>query len=377
MLLPCHASTLQSYTFLNLSVEEIYLSQRDGVKSILIGSLLCVLRQAIYVLDGVPAGLVNIIGGCTRDIVVATSKVPAFDDDAQNPIYGYRTLGILEFIPVNFEIPSFVFDPKRELLAVHSVEDTKTERFNRRWRPCGVEISSHFIIIFTNTAPSPTLTSRHSSPLGHSPLGHSPHGYSPRSGFGTPIIGSRHSSVGFDDQQHRTPSPLVINSTGVDFGLFGFGDGPSQPVQDPSTSSNGIGHADSGSGITHPPSVSQYHRNVIIIDKVCSEHHIPRDTVENAVFRRSGDAKHLLDMVLNHKSMSQVLVALRLQERYGEPFAASASVVLDGRTCTAAEILKEFKWSSDSYNHKSVWYGWAANVAWSYKWLEPVPTESA
>ncbi len=75
--------------------------------------------------------------------------------------------------------------------------------------------------------------------------------------------------------------------------------------------------------------------------------------------------------------MSQVLVALRLQERYGESFAASASVVLDGRTCTAAEILKEFKWSPDSYIHKSIWYGWAANVARSYKWLEPVPMESA
>ena len=93
----------------------------------MIGSLLGVLRQAIFAPDGVPAGLVNIIGGSTRDIVVATSKVPAFDDDVQSPLYGYRMLGALDFIPVNFETPSFVFHPKQEVLAVHSIEDMKTE----------------------------------------------------------------------------------------------------------------------------------------------------------------------------------------------------------------------------------------------------------
>ena len=370
VLMPSSTSALKSHTFLNLQVEEIYVSQRDDVKSILIGSLLCVLRQAISRTDGVPAILASIIGGCLRDIVVATSKVPAFDDDAQNPLYGYRTLGTLELIPVNFETPSFMFDPERELLAVHSVEDPKTERYFRFWRPCGIEVSTHFIIIFTNVGHPPLSTSRHSSPRSYS---------SPRGPFGNTITASRHSSVSFDDQ-HRTPSPLAINSTEANFSLFGFDDAASQPVLDSSASSNGILPAhfsnDTGSGISRPPSVSQYHPNTTIIDKIHNEHHIARDILEKAVFRR-WDAKLFLDMVLNHRYMSQVLIALQLQECYGESCVASASVALDGRTWTAVEILKEFKWSFDSYNHKSTWYGWAENVARSFRWLEPVPTESA
>ena len=232
--------------------------------------------------DGVPAGIVNIIGGTTQNIVVATSKVPAFDDDVQSSLYGYWMLGALDFILVNFETPSFVFHPKWEVLAVHSVEDTKTEQFNRLCCPCRLEISSHFINIFTNITP-PTLPSCHGSPIGcsthgYSPHGHSPHGHSPHSAFETPIIGSCHSSVSFNDQQHPTPSPLVINNTGVDFG-FGFGDVPSQPVQDPSTWNNSVGEVhfldNSGSDITQQPSISQHHRNVTMINKVCNEHHIP------------------------------------------------------------------------------------------------------
>jgi hypothetical protein len=58
---------------------------------------------------------------------------------------------------------------------------------------------------------------------------------------------------------------------------------------------------------------------------------------------------------------------------------ASASVALDGSIWTAVEIVKAFKWSCDhdSYNHKCTLYGWAENAARSFRWIEPVPTESA
>jgi hypothetical protein len=252
VLLPCSTSALASHTFVNLQIDKIYLSERDDVKLILIGSLLCVLCQAILQIDGVPAILASIIGGHLRDIVVATSKVPAFGDDMQNPLYRYRTLGILELIPVNFEIPSLMFDSKRELLAVHSIEDPETECYFRFWRPYGIKVSTHFIVLFTNIGHPLLNTSHHSSH--HS----SPHSYSsPHVPFGNVIL--HHSSVGFNDHC-GTPSPLAMNSTGVNFKLIGFDDMASQPVSDSPASSNNIVPAyffnDTGSGISQPLSVS-------------------------------------------------------------------------------------------------------------------------
>ena len=72
-------------------------------------TLLALLRQSLFVGDGVPVNLANILSGASRDhdeqIMVATSQVPSFDRDFQNPTYVYRSLGVLQRVRINFDPP--------------------------------------------------------------------------------------------------------------------------------------------------------------------------------------------------------------------------------------------------------------------------------
>ena len=78
-------------------------------KTILIGTLLGLLRQPLFVGDGVPINLANILSGASSDcddrITVATSQVPAFSQDFQNPTYAYRSLGVMRRLNIAFEAP--------------------------------------------------------------------------------------------------------------------------------------------------------------------------------------------------------------------------------------------------------------------------------
>ena len=83
---------------------------REGTnRSILVGTLLALLHQSLFVGDGVPVNLANILSGASRDhdeqITVATSQVPSFNRDIQNPTYVYRSLGVLQRVRINFEPP--------------------------------------------------------------------------------------------------------------------------------------------------------------------------------------------------------------------------------------------------------------------------------
>jgi len=154
VLMPYYASTLQSHMFLNLSVGNIFLAQREGVTSIMLGTLLALTPQASLNGDGVPFGLASILTGSGSDIVVATSRVLAFDDSIQNPMNGYRSLGLLNRVTVDHTLP--FFDYQQELFAVHSVEDPKVARFNKMWHTCGLDLANHFIVIFTNISHRPS-----------------------------------------------------------------------------------------------------------------------------------------------------------------------------------------------------------------------------
>ena len=104
---------VESHTFLALTTDSAFVAHRvhkEGTnKSILVGTLLALLRQSLFVGDGVPVNLANILSGASRDhdeqITVATSQVPSFDRDFQNPTYVYRSLGVLRRVRINFDSP--------------------------------------------------------------------------------------------------------------------------------------------------------------------------------------------------------------------------------------------------------------------------------
>ena len=78
---------VESHTFLALTMGSVFVAHRvhkEGTnKSILVGTLLALLRQLLFVGDGVPVNLANILSGVSRDhdkqIMVATSQVPSFN----------------------------------------------------------------------------------------------------------------------------------------------------------------------------------------------------------------------------------------------------------------------------------------------------------
>jgi len=70
--------------------------------------------------------------------------------------------------------------------------------------------------------------------------------------------------------------------------------------------------------------------------------------------------------------MAEVLVALGIQDRLDS--ATLKAVTIDGVELTPTSVLKEFRWSLESYKHKCQWFGWADNMAQAFEWASPVPT---
>ena len=84
---------VEFHTFLTLTMDSSFIAHRvhrEGAnRSIFVGTLLALLCQSLFVGDGVPVNLANILSGVSRDhdehIMVATSQVPLFNWDFQNP----------------------------------------------------------------------------------------------------------------------------------------------------------------------------------------------------------------------------------------------------------------------------------------------------
>ena len=80
----------------------------------LVGTLLALLHQSLFIGKRVLLTLANILSGANRDpeelIMVATSQIPAFTQDFMSPHYSYRTFGPLGRLAINFNVPPPMFD---------------------------------------------------------------------------------------------------------------------------------------------------------------------------------------------------------------------------------------------------------------------------
>ena len=78
---------VESHTFLTLTMDSSLIAHRvhrEGTnRSILVGTLLALLHQLLFVGDGILVNLANILSRVSRDhneqITVATSQVPSFN----------------------------------------------------------------------------------------------------------------------------------------------------------------------------------------------------------------------------------------------------------------------------------------------------------
>ena len=107
--------------------------------------------------DGVPVNLANILSGISSNhddkIMVATSQVPEFSQDFQNPTYAYHSLRVMQRLTITFEAPQPVFDLVCELCSIDQADDSEMAQFRRRWCIIGLDLVKHFIVIFNDTSP--------------------------------------------------------------------------------------------------------------------------------------------------------------------------------------------------------------------------------
>ncbi|KIM71614.1 hypothetical protein PILCRDRAFT_93785 [Piloderma croceum F 1598] len=349
---------LQSHTFLNVDINDIFLRKRSNIYSILVGTLLAVLHEHLPTQQGVPADLINIFNGMSASemITVSTTRIPSFGDDLQNPVNGYRTMGMLSSIRIEKSIPSAAVSPYRELFAAASNRrNPTTEDFVQTWEPFGVTTATHFIIIFGT--PVTSLFSNHATSL---LLSSAP--------------GSRRSSV--------APSPLIGPS--ISGSLRGFGDVSTNPSRTGSPGFSLTGRQSSNSAATtRDPSPSSHLPGMTeaqltqgtSVEDVCAWHGIVESALGAAKYNSA--EKSFLGMVLNHRKMLEVLVRLGLQDRYSTVFVPARTVAYAGGLhLSAQEVVKAYGWSVDSYKHKTLWFGWAEEVSSSrWIWKAPVPNQ--
>jgi hypothetical protein len=349
---------VQSHTFLNLPITDELLGKRGGVRSVLIGSLLSVLRQRMLVESEVSDGLARILSGVESDretVTVATTRVPIFGTDMQDPLNGYRPLARLTSINVQMEIPSHsAIQYDRELLAARFGDDSDSKTFQRTWGPYGVTVENHFIIIFIPLShdDSAQVSSRNDIPSGScysypvtSPL------------FTTPVsVAWLRGVANASDEIARTNSPASA---------MGFNH--QQSLNDP------------GSGVTQfSEATSSQNAHDFLpgtsIETVCTHHGITNDIMHSAKFLTT--EKSLVRMVRNYKWMLHILKCIGLQERNAAFAPLRTAAFAGGLILSAGEVVKHFGWAVDSFKHKNVWYGWAEEAVESREWAGTPPSKS-
>lgn len=146
---------LFSHMFFPLTIDPCYLADRDGVWSIIAGTLIELRRQSLFPGDGVPPPLANLIYNPENypTITVATLAVPEFENYAV-PRYGLKAFGLLSQISPCLEKPSAVFHFRREICAVHTDRDPVTQQFQKNWSSgWSLDLTRFFIILFVEHPP--------------------------------------------------------------------------------------------------------------------------------------------------------------------------------------------------------------------------------
>jgi hypothetical protein len=371
--LPLPGSSLQSRTYSDLMVSGALISNRSGANSIMIGTLFALLRQAIAVDGQAPDNISEVLIGASptsHDVHVATTRVPAFGTDLQEPVHMYRRLGPLTSVDMRMNAPPPPPAPivrNQEVVSVYA-EHTITQAFLGSGGPMGIQGDAHFIIIFfrplmaypgillhhhrsqisvnappsipSSMASSPAPRSRESPPVYHAPLSNENVQVLNRMDGSGDISPWSHSIV----SRAQSPAPgtnAACTSHPLNVGLR-------LPLSPPTSAGN-------------------------LHSLIGYEFEVAGDTLTSA--RYNGGERELLGMVVNHRSMLTILGKLDLLER-GRFADAKTVAFQSGLVSSAADVVKEFGWTPDSFRHKCSWYAWAGDVARSCQWKDAVPGQS-
>ncbi len=147
----------------------------SDVNSVMVESLLFALRECLARLN-VQDIFDDIFQGKVPGVYVATSRVPSFGNNYENPVFGYRCIGLLsKFSPALVPAPPQI-DRNAEIVSMDSSNSTSEyQAFSHVWAPFIPSPQLHFILIFFTPQKSfsaskthITDSSRESSPLSDS-----------------------------------------------------------------------------------------------------------------------------------------------------------------------------------------------------------------
>jgi hypothetical protein len=345
----------------------MYLTQRSGVFSILVGSLINILHSRVIAgHDTFPDDLVAIITGhalgYAQNVEVATTRVPDFSNGMQDPLHGYRSLGKLSDIQNLLVPPPVHIDRQRELLALQS-NHPQTTSYAEIWNPFGLNTATHFILIFhlPRAQSSSLSSSRYGSP---SPFLQSARGSwsssstdtsSSASPAGFHALSPATSTTVLSSAANRMPSPLRSCDAFTNVDLP-----PTEPGVINALPDSDLGEKESAADVLTPEAA---------VDNVCRQFNITSDTIAAAKYDQER-AKTLLAMIVNHRAMASILVTLQFHDPESRtPYAKGKTVTFnDGLQLSTEDVLWAFGWSWESYNHKTKWYSWAEDAAQSSEW---------
>ncbi len=169
----------------------------ESVNSVMINSLLCGARERILG-SNVSDKFSEIFQGRISNVHVATTRVPTFSNNYQNPAFGYRSFGVLSQVPLAIiPVPPQV-DKNAEILSMDfSGTFAEGDGFKHIWGPLLSAPHLNFILIFfiplSGISPSNSLltsSSRGSSPLSEANNSPPNRGTSPLTRSGTPFGGN-------------------------------------------------------------------------------------------------------------------------------------------------------------------------------------------
>jgi hypothetical protein len=411
------SAIVMSQTFHDLCVPSILVGNRSSAKSIMIGTLFILLQEALacgrlfahQTLARIIKQDPEVIGAFS----IATTRVPDFGDQISTPSHGFRTLCSLGGVTPQLQDIPQSFHPYELLASKPGTSNPVALGFAESFQPMGLDLNSHFNIIFFpydvssipslwgwgpfTTSAEPSLSpwdsisavqSQLTSPQVPSPVDHLFHLASESTGTLNPLqpFLSHHSSSCDDaippshlpaapPQPQPQPEPLALPSSApsplseLSPQLQAL---PSLPPQ--SQSPLPIGQSESSTFGFQPlenesiftSSSSSKSR----ISLLLGNYGISDEEKEAAIYKRNFKDKGLFVKVINFNAMNSILDRMG----YSLPFRVSAdpTVKLSGMTVKASEVLDHFGWAPTSFEHKTTWFGTAKTLS-QREWKQDVP----
>lgn len=387
----------ESPTIVGIQIPANMLANRAGVSSVVTGTLLAALQQhaSRHPIPPVFLPIIHRTFNIPSGIAVSTIRVPDFKV-IKSPQNGYRFLGHIESISFGWNCPSHVFDPAQEILAIGPGRaNPHTVSFAEIWEPSSVNLSNHFIVIFSadfdaqpslclppRSSPTPTTALHPSDSVSRQ---NSPHD-------GMSVISQAHSNTASEHTVSTAASfgsvdPTLLLTAGsgnlnTPFFDLDFGSpAPNQNAYDSGEVHGGhrtTASGDTDNGFEH----TSRSRNESSSQRAGLPHLSPDMTIADVLdaFEISGALReaatipanhnlHIVESIIRFNALTDILGRLGLKIAGVAVAKRRVTFTSCNLTVKLEDVLRVFNWNTTTFDNKKSWMLWAKRAA-SASWNE-------